>query len=152
MSSHDRPDAPWWASTGADGLDPGQDPLDAHRRGRAGDHDTPGDGAGGRQQARDHGGGDVVDALIALLAAAGRRVADRGAAAAAGDVAAAAHEDGQVCDACPVCRLLRAVRQSRPDVVTHLADAAHHVSLALQALAEASDAPDGGLEHIDLDP
>lgn len=148
MSSHDRPDAPWWASTGADGLDPGQDPLDAHRRGRAGGNEAP----GGRQQARDHGGSEVVDALLALLAAAGRRVADRGVATAAGDAAAAAHDDGQVCDACPVCRLLRAVRQARPDVVTHLADAAHHLSLALQALAEASDTPDGGLEHIDLDP
>lgn len=152
MSSRDDPDAPWWASTGADGLDPGQDPLDAHRRGRAGEQDAADEEAGGRQQGRDHGGGEVVDALLALLAAAGRRVADRGVATAAGDVAAAAHDDGQVCDACPVCRLLRAVRQSRPDVVTHLADAAHHVSLALQALAEASDAPDGGFEHIDLDP
>lgn len=152
MSSRDDPDAPWWASTGADGLDPGQDPLDAHRRGRAGEQEAADEEPGGRQQGRDHGGGEVVDALLALLAAAGRRVADRGVATAASDVAAAAHDDGQVCDACPVCRLLRAVRQSRPDVVTHLADAAHHVSLALQALAEASDAPDGGFEHIDLDP
>lgn len=152
MSSRDHPDAPWWASTGADGLDPGQDPLDAHRRGRAGEQEGADEEAGGRQRGRDHGGGEVVDALLALLAAAGRRVADRGVATAADDVAAAAHDDGQVCDACPVCRLLRAVRQSRPDVVTHLADAAHHVSLALQALAEASDAPDGGFEHIDLDP
>lgn len=152
MSSRDDPDAPWWASPGADGLDPGQDPLDAHRRGRAGEQEAPDEEVGGREQGRDHGGGEVVDALLALLAAAGRRVADRGVATAADDVAAAAHDDGQVCDACPVCRLLRAVRQSRPDVVTHLADAAHHVSLALQALAEASDAPDGGFEHIDLDP
>lgn len=64
----------------------------------------------------------------------------------------APHADGQVCDACPVCLGLRALRQARPDVITHLSDAAHHVSLALRALADAQVGDDtGGLEKIDLD-
>ncbi len=62
----------------------------------------------------------------------------------------APHADGQVCDACPVCIGLRALRQARPDVIAHLSDAAHHVSLALRALADAQ-AGDDGLEKIDLD-
>lgn len=64
----------------------------------------------------------------------------------------APHADGEVCDACPVCLGLRALRQARPDVITHLSDAAHHVSLALRALADAQAGEDpGGLEKIDLD-
>jgi hypothetical protein len=64
----------------------------------------------------------------------------------------APHEDGRVCDACPVCIGLRALRQVRPDVVAHLADAAHHVSLALQAFVDAQAGDDDHLESIDLDP
>lgn len=64
----------------------------------------------------------------------------------------APHADGEVCDACPVCLGLRALRQARPDVITHLSDAAHHVSLALRALADAQAGDDtDGLEKIDLD-
>lgn len=64
----------------------------------------------------------------------------------------APHAEGEVCDACPVCLGLRALRQARPDVITHLSDAAHHVSLALRALADAQAGDDtDGLEKIDLD-
>lgn len=65
----------------------------------------------------------------------------------------APHEDGRVCDACPVCIGLRALRQVRPEVIGHLSDAAHHVSLALRAFADAqAGTDDDGLEKIDLDP
>ncbi len=64
----------------------------------------------------------------------------------------APHAEGEVCDACPVCLGLRALRQARPEVITHLSDAAHHVSLALRALADAQAGDDtDGLEKIDLD-
>lgn len=64
----------------------------------------------------------------------------------------APHANGEVCDACPVCLGLRALRQARPEVITHLSDAAHHVSLALRALADAQAGDDtDGLEKIDLD-
>ena len=59
-----------------------------------------------------------------------------------------------VCRACPVCTLLRAVQGARPELVTRLADALHHLSLAakavLDAQTEGSSDPDD-LEHIPVD-
>lgn len=124
--------------------------------------------------------GDAIDLVARLASEAGRRFGARSAANAAapprhsftrpsdpqdsqdppsGDHGSAwrrladgvaPHADGRVCDACPVCIGLRALRQARPDVIAHLSDAAHHVSLALRALADAQ-AGDDGLEKIDLD-
>lgn len=153
---------PWWAS-GSDpdeGLD-GRDPFDAHRQARTGQpgaeagDDDPGPGA------REPGelaalAVEAVD-LLARVAAAGARRAGRPRPTPAGDPQATAtrqgpHADGSVCDACPVCITLRAVQEARPEVVAHLADAAHHVTAALQAFADAQAGPDEGLQHIDLDP
>lgn len=122
---------------------------------------------------------DAIDVISRLAAEAGRRVSARATANASGpppgaftrpDPASGAgaerggdrarpadgiapHEDGEVCDACPVCIGLRALRQVRPEVIAHLSDAAHHMSLALRAFAEAQAGERGdGLERIDLDP
>lgn len=164
---------PWWAS-GRDpdeGLDE-QDPFDAHHRARRGEgQDADGPDAAGADTARL--ASDAIDLVTRLAAEAGRRVADRARANAAGggpgaftrpdgpagDAAGGAatgpvgpHEDGEVCDACPVCIGLRALRQVRPEVVAHLSDAAHHLSLALRAFADAqAGGGDDGLEKIDLD-
>lgn len=122
--------------------------------------------------------GDAIDLVARLASEAGRRFGARSAANAGaaprhsftrpedaqdappqGDHGTtwrrladgvAPHADGQVCDACPVCIGLRALRQARPEVIAHLSDAAHHVSLALRAFADAQ-AGDDGLEKIDLD-
>lgn len=121
---------------------------------------------------------DAIDLISRLAAEAGRRVSARATANASGpppdaftrpDPApgsgaeegrsrarpaegVAPHADGEVCDACPVCIGLRALRQVRPEVIAHLSDAAHHVSLALRAFAEAQAGERGdGLERIDLD-
>ena len=68
-----------------------------------------------------------------------------------GDGAGPPHPPGEVCNACPFCLGLRAVRQVRPEVIGHLSDAAHHLSLALRAIADAAaDGPDD-VEHIPLD-
>lgn len=131
-----------------------------------GDHESATGGEAGRLAA------DAIDLVSRLAAEAGRRIHARSAANAAsppggaftrpdppdrpdrpdGADTSAPHANGEVCDACPICMGLRALRQSRPDVITHLSDAAHHVSLALRALADvhAGDDPDG-LEKIDLD-
>lgn len=61
------------------------------------------------------------------------------------------HAPGEVCNACPVCLGLRALRAVRPEVIGHLSDAAHHLSLALRAVADAAvDEPDH-VERITLD-
>ena len=172
-------DDPWWASgrDPAEGLDGAQDPFDAHRDARRGDAPPPGD-----EQATAGGdmgrlASDAVELIGRLAAEASRRVAARTTSNAAGSGAGAftrpdgaepggsgagsrpedpamtgPHEDGQVCDACPVCIGLRALRQVRPEVIGHLSDAAHHVSLALRAFADAQAGADPGLEKIDLDP
>lgn len=163
---------PWWAS-GSDpdeGLD-GQDPFDAHRQARTGRSGDETAGAPGTDDAADDdpGRGDrepgelgalAVEAvdLLARVAAATARRAGRSRPAATTEPGAATgthdgpHVDGRVCDACPVCITLRAVQEARPEVVAHLADAAHHVTAALQAFADAQAGRDDGLQHIDLDP
>lgn len=127
-------EGPWWASgrTPSEGFDHGEDPLDSHARAREG-ADANGDAEGSQL------GAEAVDLLLRLVARA-TGTSDR------------REHDTEVCDACPICIGLRAVRQARPEVVTHLAEAANQIALALQALAEAPDRTDGGLQHIDLDP
>lgn len=99
-----------------------------------------------------------------------------------GDGDAAASEHGpDVCGICPVCVGLRALADARPELMGHLAEAAHHLALATRTLRDRPDAgpargrPDPGssrgpgrgpgqgtghgtghgedepLEHIDLD-
>jgi hypothetical protein len=158
-------ESPWWASGRApeDGIAADEDPLDAHRNGRRPDADAA-------------LATDAIDLLQRLASELGRRISSRSAANAAGpppgaftrpDAPGAAeapasawralvdglspHEDGEVCSACPICIGLRAVRQVRPDVIGHLSDAAHHLSLALRAFAEAQTGG-GGFESIDLEP
>lgn len=159
---------PWWASgSGPDeGLDD-RDPLGAHRRARRGDGDE-GDGGEGEPTGPESDDGttelgalavEAVDLLARFTGEAARRVGrprdDRGGRARTPPphtATAGPHGDGSVCDACPVCIALRAVQQARPEVVAHLSDAAHHVTAALQALADAEADGDDGLQHIDLDP
>lgn len=155
---------PWWASGGRpdQGIDD-RDPLGAHEQARRGDPDddptaTSRDEAAGRP-AEDLGAlaGEAVDLLARLATEAARRFGrtggdpDRSTPRTEEDLVGP-HPDGSVCDACPVCVALRAVQRARPDVVTHLSEAAHHVTLAMQAFADAQARSDEGLEHIDIDP
>lgn len=174
MTAHERMREPWWASGSVpdDGLDDAQDPFDAHRGARHGGDDTSGaDGAwsGGDDAGEATGdagrlAADAIDLVTRMATEAGRRIHARSVANASSPEGAFTrpddpheshdpHADGEVCDACPVCLGLRALRQARPEVVTHLSEAAHHVALALRALADASHAGDDtdGVERIDLD-
>lgn len=161
----DETGGPWWASGGrADqGIDD-QDPFGAHQQARRGGPDddpaaASGDEAAGQQPGDDLGAlaGEAVDLLARLATEAARRFGrtggdpDRAAPRTEEDLVGP-HPDGSVCDACPVCIGLRAVQRARPDVVTHLSEAAHHVTLAMQAFADAQARSDEGLQHIDIDP
>lgn len=138
---------PWWASgrTAEEGLD-GQDPLAAHRRGRQGgaagngSKERPADGPddGHTHHAARGLVDDLAEIWTRLTTDAGRRRPE--------------HDDGEVCQACPICLGLRAVRQARPEVIGHLADAAHAFSLALRALADSTEGGGGNdFQRIDLD-
>jgi hypothetical protein len=141
--------APWWAS-GRDpdeGLDPDEDPLGAHRAARGAGGDEPPDAP--------HWLGDALDLVARFAADASRRFSPgTGDADAPSWRIAPPHDSGEVCDACPVCLGLRALRQVRPDVISHLSEAAHHLSLALKGFADAQADATGGpdtFEHIDID-
>lgn len=60
-----------------------------------------------------------------------------------------------VCQVCPICAVLRAVDDVRPELVEHLSEAARHLTLAAKAFIDAQAAGyeprDEGLERIDLD-
>lgn len=78
----------------------------------------------------------------------------QGAGEAPGDAPPWPHGDGEVCQVCPICAFLRVVGDTRPEVMEHLVEAAHHLTLAAKAVVDAHAegfARDGGLEHIELD-
>ena len=56
------------------------------------------------------------------------------------------------CTWCPVCRTVAAVRQTSPEVLTHLGTAASSLMLAVSGLmATQPESRDGGVERIPLD-
>lgn len=65
------------------------------------------------------------------------------------------HPNGEVCQICPLCSLLRVVDEARPEIVEHLTEAARHLSLAAKAVVDSYAAgyadPDETLERIDLE-
>jgi hypothetical protein len=146
---------PWWASgrSPEEGIDPDEDGFEAYdaaRRARAN-----GDGQNGSQDRSEgppppHWLTDFVEMLTRVASASTARMGGTPPRAAG----AAPHPPDQVCDACPVCLGLRAVREVRPEAIAHLAEAARHVSLALKAFADAQARAvvgDEDYEHIDLD-
>lgn len=164
MSDHLRED-PWWAS--GSGQEEGlgdEDPFERHTEARrgAGDGDAGANGHAGHERGDRHQGRggawwhDAVDALAYAVRAAGDAREGR-AGRGEGERAVPPHDhtsDGQVCHVCPVCMALRALDESRPEVVAHLSEALRHVSLAARAFVEAQVAATGGddaLHHVDLD-
>lgn len=142
--------APWWSSgrTPEEGIDPDEDGFAAHesaRRARAG-----GNGSERSDPDPPHWMTDLVDLLARIASSSTARMG--GSPPRNGS---APHPPDQVCDACPVCIGLRAVREVRPETIAHLAEAARHISLALRSFADAQARAvvgDQDYEHIDLDP
>jgi hypothetical protein len=175
MSSRARP---WWASEGPvdGGIARDEDPVERLRAARRG----TGDDATGDELAEPWL--DAVAATMSSLAGAATPPPDLGddsaetnaarngsahaAAETAQETAGAAHQP-DVCGVCPICVGLRALAESRPELMNHLAEAARHVALAARSLrerpADAGDEARGrqarpgdgrardGLEHIDLE-
>lgn len=157
-----RPETPWWASGRRpdEGLDTDEDPVTAHRRARRGDG-----GAGAADDDEEAAGGgagdgtagdrawweDTADVLAGAVREAARAARDPGS----GPVEDHEHGSGApACRICPVCIAIRALGESRPEVVAHLGEAVRHLALALKAFADAQVAAAGGadrLERIDLD-
>lgn len=127
---------PWWASGGdpEDGID-AADPLHAHREARRGEQ--------GRDPREGHRRG------TAGPGPSGQHSRH--------DEARASHRHGSgdpACQACPICMALRALESSRPELIGHLSEALHHLSLAAKAFVDAQAAqhePTGDLERIDLE-
>lgn len=67
------------------------------------------------------------------------------------------HRHGAVdayCHVCPICALLRALEDVRPEVLVHLTEAARHVTLAAKAVVDAQAeraGGDDGFESIPVD-
>jgi hypothetical protein len=58
-----------------------------------------------------------------------------------------------VCGVCPICIGLRALGESRPELVAHLTEAARHLAAAVRAVVEPpQDGEAHDLERIDLEP
>jgi hypothetical protein len=63
--------------------------------------------------------------------------------------------EARECTVCPVCVVLHALSNAKPEVTMHLAAAARELALAVQALladtSSPAPAPQGGLERIRID-
>ena len=60
--------------------------------------------------------------------------------------------DSPECAWCPICRTVAAIRQTSPEVCTHLASAASSLMMAVAGvIATHSSGPDRTVERIDLD-
>jgi hypothetical protein len=65
---------------------------------------------------------------------------------------ASSHEPGGQCRSCPVCLVLQALHEVRPDVWAHLAAAGRELALALHAVTipeSDSGGPSGTAQHSD---
>jgi hypothetical protein len=138
---------PWWASDGEAAAAEPVDPLEAHRAARRGAVPEEGPAAwwdrsrGGPQEASDHDPAGERD----------------------GDAAASGAHRPDVCGVCPICVAMRALGETRPQLVEHLTEAARHLAAALRSVVDEApgargDGPaEGGrpgrdpLERIDLD-
>lgn len=66
--------------------------------------------------------------------------------------AAHGHRHGAIdayCHVCPVCSLLRALDEVKPDVLVHLTEAARHITLAAKAVIDAQADRIGGEEDFE---
>jgi hypothetical protein len=151
-------EAPWWASGASPDEGAGwEDPLLAHRTARAGAGSGPGEpgDASGTSGSGPAPGPEWWRDAAAAVTELGR--AARSAGEGLGQGAGHRHDpqDATACQVCPVCALLRALEQARPEVVAHLGEAVRHLSAAARALldahADTAGRPAGGFEHIDLD-
>ncbi|MFP5309359.1 MAG: hypothetical protein ACLGIR_07235 [Actinomycetes bacterium] len=153
--------APWWASGGSpdEATDPAVDPLLAHRAARAGAEDGgPGAARDGAGREWWHEAADAIGELGRAARAAGAGGTGPGAPGPGTDDSAAhRHDPGDsaACQVCPVCAVIRAVEQARPEVVAHLGEAVRHLAAAARAVLDAHahgvGGPGGGYEPIDLD-
>lgn len=112
---------PWWASSGPvdGGVDPDQDPLEAHRAARRGH--PPGDDAGADDVPYGaHEPGADTDGEEDP-----RRTQDH----------ATGHAD-DICGVCPICVTARLLGETRPELLAHLGEAARHLAAAARVLLE----------------
>jgi hypothetical protein len=188
----------WSSPDGDLGADADVDPVEAHRRARRGEASIPGDDASDAPRADDDGSWwvpatEAVTRLARDLAATagttggphdhgtvpprgeaddvrgrgGDDSGDEGGGDRSGGGGGAPHRI-DACGICPICVGLRALGEARPDLVSHLAEAARHLALAVRTVVDAAaepgeaadpEAPRGArrrprhddLQHIDLD-
>ena len=98
--------------------------------------------------------GSIAEEAAKLFSAFGQR------ASALGDAHIAT--GGPECTVCPVCQIIGAIREARPELVEHLGSAAVSMIAAAKSLLEAAERqaerqrdraarrPANGFEHIDI--
>jgi hypothetical protein len=151
---------PWWASDTDAATAAPVDPLEAHRAARRGPVPLDGPEAWWRTDAPPNGPAPADD---------GPRDARGGTrhdAPTDGEQARGAGEarDGHgpdICGVCPICVGLRALGESRPQLVEHLTEAARHLAAAVRSVVDEAQTPrsEGSrtgrgpdpFERIDLD-
>ncbi len=67
----------------------------------------------------------------------------------------AGHQHGAIdayCHICPVCALLRALEDVKPEVLVHLSEAARHLTLAAKAVVDSQAERAGGTDDLEEIP
>jgi hypothetical protein len=99
--------------------------------------------------------GSIADEAAKLFAAFGERAMHSGLGAYVGGHLATGAAD---CTVCPICQIIGALREARPEVVEHLSDAMGSLVAAAKATLEANErqraaarrSRANGFEHIDI--
>jgi hypothetical protein len=147
-----RSQQPWWASVADAAPAAPVDPLEAHRAARRGPvpldgpeawwhADTPFD-----PETETDGPGEARDGTPYGAPNDGEQAwGDEG------------RQDGHrpdICGVCPICVGLRALGESRPQLVEHLTEAARHLAAAVRSIVEEPHGPpsDGARSGRDPDP
>lgn len=160
---------PWWASDDRGDPDEGDlGPVEAHRAARLGERRVPGgpDAASGSDEPTGSGAGSTGQGASGDAASSGESHHGDGRTSREGerrrgsvDGPSPAGHAADICGVCPICVLARAVGESNPELLGHLAQAARHLAAAARTLleppappAEAEDRPRDRVQRIDLDP
>ncbi len=160
---------PWWASDDRGAPDEGDlGPVEAHRAARLGERRVPGGpgGTSGSDEPAGSGAGSTGQGASGDAAFGGESHHGDGPTSgqderrrgSVDDPSPAGHA-AEICGVCPICMLARAVGESNPELLGHLAQAARHLAAAARTLlepsappAEPEDRPRDRVQRIDLDP
>lgn len=131
---------PWWASDADAATAAPVDPLEAHRAARRGPVPLDGPEAWWRTGAPPDDPAPTDDGAWEGRGGTQQDARTEGDRARGSDEGRDGHRP-DICGVCPICVGLRALGESRPQLVEHLTEAARHLAAAVRSVVDEAQAP-----------